>query len=107
MSSLVPGLIVAAVYVGFRAYLVKDKKLGQPLILEALGFAVVSCLAMWLYRTVVLREGMETTYGETCPNGYIKIVDPVNSKQETCVPSGSKTYPPNTGFSGKQLPDQK
>ena len=107
MTGLVPALIVAAVYVAFRVYGTKDKKLGQPLVVEALAFAALSCVVMWAYRTFILREGMQSTFGETCPNGYVKIADPANPEQQTCVPIGSKTYAPNTGFTGKPLPGGK
>jgi hypothetical protein len=55
---------------------------------------------MWVYRKYWLQEDM-TTFGPKCPNGYEMVTDPVNSKQETCVPVGQKTYSAETGFRGQ------
>jgi len=106
MLNLVPAVLVALVYVGFRVYATKDRRVSRALMIEALAFAAVSHVVMWVYRTYWLHEGM-TTFGEACPNGYAMVADPANPKQKTCVPVGSPTYSANTGFSGKSLPTDK
>jgi hypothetical protein len=100
MLNLVPALLVTLVYIGFRVYGTRDRRIGQGLLKEALVFALCAHLVMFVYRKFWLQEDM-TTFGSTCPNGYVMITDPVNPKQETCVPVGQKTYSAETGFRGQ------
>jgi len=100
MLKLVPALLVTLVYIGFRVYGTRDRRIGQGLLKEALAFALCAHAVMWVYRKYWLQEGM-TTFGSTCPNGYTMVTDPVNPKQETCVPVGQKTYSAETGFRGQ------
>jgi len=97
MFNIVPALLVTAVYVGFRVYATRDRKVTRALLIEAGVFALCTHIVMLIYRQYWLREGM-STFGNTCPNGYEEIPDPSNSQQTTCVPSGQKTYPVVVGF---------
>ena len=102
MLNLIPALLVTAVYVGFRVYATRDRKVTRALLIEASVFALCTHLVMWVYRQYWLREGM-STFGKRCPNGYSEVPDPSNSQQSTCVASGEKTYPVVVGFG--QIPD--
>jgi hypothetical protein len=73
-------------------YATRDRRLSRGLLLEALAFALCSYVVMWVYRKYVTER--MSNYGNTCPNGYEKAVDPANSNQQICVPTGEKTYPP-------------
>ena len=100
MLNLVPALLVTLVYIGFRVYGTRDRRVSRGLLYEALAFALCAHLVMFVYRKFWLQEDM-TTFGSTCPNGYEMVTDPVNPKQETCVPVGQKTYSAETGFRGQ------
>jgi hypothetical protein len=102
MLNLIPPILVAIVYVGFRVNFIRDKKPAMRLIGEGFVLALFTHIVMWIYRQYWLREGM-STFGKRCPNGYEEVPDPSNSKQMTCVPSGQKTYPVVVGFG--QMPD--
>jgi len=102
MLNLVPALLVTLVYVGFRVYGTRDRRLSPTLLKEALVFALCSHIVMYVYRKFWLREGMQSTFGETCPNGYVKVPDPVNEQQETCVPTGQRTASADTGFKSQK-----
>jgi hypothetical protein len=102
MLQLVPALLVTLVYTAFRVYGTRDRRLTKSLFIEALIFAFCSHVVMWVYRQYWLREGM-STFGQTCPNGYVEVSDPSNSQQTTCVPKGQKTYPVVVGFG--QIPE--
>lgn len=91
--SLVPALLVTMVYAAFRVYGTKDRRFSKGLLIEALVFALCSFVVMFLYRRFWLREGMQTTFGETCPNGHEMVDDPVFPAQKTCKPVGRKTRP--------------
>ena len=97
MLNIVPALLVTAIYVGFRLYATRDRRLSRGLLVEALVFALCSHVVMYLYRRFWLREGM-STFGKVCPNGFVEKQDPINSQQTTCVPVGEKTYPVVGGF---------
>ena len=97
MLNIVPALLVTLIYVAFRVYATRDRRVSRGLLIEALVFALCAHVVMYIYRKFWLREGM-STFGETCPNGYNEVADPSNSKQTTCVPSGQKTYPVVLGF---------
>ena len=92
MYHLVPAVLVALVYTGFRMYGTRDRRLTKSLMMEALGFAVCSYIVMWVYRKMFL-ENFDT-YGDECPNGFVRVPDPLNSGQTSCVPQGNQTYPP-------------
>jgi hypothetical protein len=92
MYHLVPAILVALVYTGFRLYGTRDRRMSRGLVMEALGFAVCSYAVMWVYRKFYLERF--DTYGDTCPNGTVRVPDPLNSKQTTCVAQGHQTYPP-------------
>jgi hypothetical protein len=92
MYHLVPAFLVTLVYVGFRVYGTRDRRLSRGLLIEALVFALCSYVVMWVYRRYYLERF--DTYGDKCPNGYERVPDPVNPKQTQCVPIGEKTYPP-------------
>ena len=104
MFNIVPALLVTAVYVGFRVYGTRDRRVSPSLMKEAAVFALCTHIVMYLYRRFWLREGMQSTFGETCPNGSVKVTDPVNPKQTTCVPNpeGRATYKP--AFGSTQIP---
>jgi len=93
MLNIVPALLVTAIYVGFRLYATRDRRLSRGLLVEALVFALCSHVVMYLYRKFWLREGMQTTFGETCPNGHEMVEDPIYPTQKTCKPVGRKTRP--------------
>jgi hypothetical protein len=95
MLHLVPALLAAAIYAGFR-YKVGKHRLDKKLLLESLAFAAVSHVVMWAYRRYFVED--MTTFGDTCPNGYEMITDPANSNQQTCVAVGHKTASASTGF---------
>ena len=90
--SLVPALLVTMIYAAFRVYGTKDRRFSKGLLIEALVFALCSFVVMYLYRRFWLREGMQTTFGKTCPNGHEMVDDPVYPTQKTCKPVGQKTY---------------
>ena len=92
MYHLVPAVLVAIVYTGFRLYATRDRKMSRGLLMEALGFAACSYVVMWLYRKLYLERF--DTFGDQCPNGSVRAPDPLNLKQTTCVPQGHQTYPP-------------
>jgi len=96
--SLVPALLVTAIYAAFRVYGTKDRRFSKGLLIESLVFAVCSFIVMYLYRNFWLREGMQTTFGETCPNGHEMVDDPSYPEQKTCRPVGRKTSSTATGF---------
>uniref|UniRef100_A0A6C0CRF2 Uncharacterized protein n=1 Tax=viral metagenome TaxID=1070528 RepID=A0A6C0CRF2_9ZZZZ len=100
MLRFVPALLVTLVYIGFRVYGTRDRRVSRGLLIEALAFALCAHLVMWVYRKFWLQEDM-STFGPKCPNGYEMVTDPVNLKQETCVPVGQKTYSAETGFRGQ------
>jgi hypothetical protein len=102
MFSLIPTMLVTLIYVGFRVYATRDRRLSRGLILEALAFAICSHIVMYIYRIYWLREGM-STFGKVCPNGFVEKPDPANSLQTTCVATGQKTYPVVVGFN--QIPE--
>lgn len=102
MFNFVPALLVTVIYVGFRVYATRDRRLSRGLLVEALVFALCSHVVMYIYRAYWLREGM-STFGKRCPNGYAEVPDPSNSQQSTCVASGQKTYPVVVGFG--QIPE--
>jgi len=99
MYRIISGLIGAAIYFGFQRYVAKRRIEDKKLYLEAAAFAVVTCVVMWMWRTYMGFEGM-STFGSTCPNGTVEVLDPVNGQQTTCVPNpnGRRTYPATTGF---------
>jgi hypothetical protein len=75
-------------------YGLRDRRLTQSLVKEALGFAVCAYVVMWLYRKFFV-EGyaiQNNTSGSPCPNGHHEVADPLNPNQMTCVPVGHKTY---------------
>jgi hypothetical protein len=102
MFNLVPALLVTVIYVAFRVYATRDRRVSPALIREAVVFALCSHVVMYVYRAYWLREGM-STFGKTCPNGYAEVPDPSNPQQSTCVASGQKTYPVVVGFG--QIPE--
>jgi hypothetical protein len=101
MFNLVPAFLVTLVYVGFRLYGTRDRRMSRGLLIEALGFALVSHVVMFVYRRFWLREGM-TTFGDVCPNGYAMVQDPANPQQQTCKPTGTPTYTPGPGLNMKK-----
>jgi len=96
MSGIVPGLIVAAVYLVFKSKTTKGA-FQKKFYWEALAFGVVTYGVMTAYRRYMGFEGM-STFGDVCPDGYSMVKDPVNAQQTTCVPVGHPTYNPTTGF---------
>jgi hypothetical protein len=98
--SVVPALLVTAIYAGFRLYGTKDRRLSKGLLIESLVFAACSFVVMWTYRNYWLREGM-TTFGFNCPNGYQMVEDPSFPTQKTCKAVGYKTSSAETGFRGE------
>jgi hypothetical protein len=101
MLKIVPALLVTLVYVGFRVYGTRDRRLSKGLLMEAIAFALCSYVVMWVYRTYWLREGM-SNYGDVCPNGYEMVQDPANPEQQTCLPVGHQTFPIKEGFLSKK-----
>ena len=99
MLKLVPALLVTLVYVAFRIKATRDRRLSKGLVMEALAFAFCAHVVMYVYRKFYLHEGM-TTFGETCPNGYEMVPDPVNVQQQTCKPVGHQTASAEVGFRG-------
>ena len=98
--SLVPALLVTMIYSAFRVYGTKDRRFSKGLLIESLVFAVCSFIVMYLYRNIWLREGMQTTFGPECPNGYEMVDDPTYPEQKTCKPVGHKTSSTEVGFRG-------
>ena len=97
MLRVVPALLAAAVYMAFQKYVVHRKLESKKLVWEALSFALITHVVMWVWRHWMGYEGM-TTFGDKCPNGHMMVADPVNAQQQTCVPVGHATEPPTTGF---------
>jgi len=92
MYHLVPAVLVALVYTGFRMHMTHKKVPTKSLLMEAFGFAVCSYIVMLVYRRFYLER--MTTMGSPCPNGHQEVPDPANPQQNTCVPTGHQTYPP-------------
>ena len=97
MRSIVPAVLVTLVYVGFRVYATRDRRISKGLLMEAVAFALCSYVVMWVYRKFWLREGM-SNYGDVCPNGYEMTQDPANPQQQTCLPTGHQTFAIKEGF---------
>jgi hypothetical protein len=98
-----PALLSACIYVAFQVYYCK-RRLDNKLGMETLIFVVISYFVMRMYRHCVgYTEGM-STFGETCPNGYVMVNDPAYPVQPTCVPVGHQTASAEVGFSGKKQP---
>jgi hypothetical protein len=41
---------------------------------------------MYFYQNTYGYEYFDTTFGNTCPPGHIKVDDPINPNQQTCKP---------------------
>jgi len=85
MRSLIPMLLSASVYVGYRHYLY-HQKVDKKLIMEALFFSFIVGIVMFIYHNTYGYELFDTNYGNTCPPGHIKVDDPLDLNQQTCRP---------------------
>jgi len=85
MRHIIPMLISAAMYVGFRHYCCRDR-VDKKLWMEALYFSLLVSVVMYFYQNTYGYEYFDTTFGNTCPPGHIKVDDPINLNQQTCKP---------------------
>jgi hypothetical protein len=85
MRHLIPMLLSACVYVAVR-HCMHHQKVDRKLITEALIFSLVTSIVMYIYYNTYGYEYFDTTFGNTCPTGHIKVDDPMNSSQQTCKP---------------------
>jgi hypothetical protein len=85
MRHLVPLLLSACVYVGYRYYCCRER-VDKKLWMEALLFSLIASVVMFLYHNTYGYEYFATTFGNTCPPGHIKVDDPMDMKQQTCKP---------------------
>jgi hypothetical protein len=85
MRHLIPLLLSASVYVGVRHYL-HHQRVDKKLWMEAGTFALIASLVMYVYHNTYGYEFFDTTFGDTCPPGHIKVDDPMDPKQQTCRP---------------------
>jgi len=92
MRRLGPVVLSWLIYVAFKN-MYSHQRVDKKLLLEALYFSLITAVLMHVYLQMFgYIEGM-TTFGSTCPNGYIMVDDPMDSKQQTCKPVGHPTYP--------------
>lgn len=94
VSILISAALFYAFVPGVMLTLPKGGSKATVLVTHAVLFAVVASLAMQVYWG--MKERM-TNYGPVCPNGYVESTNQGGKKD--CVPSGSQTYPVNTGVS--------
>jgi hypothetical protein len=85
MRHLLPMLLSASVYVGFRHFF-HHQRVDKKLWMEALFFSFLAGTAMFIYHNTYGYEYFDTTFGNTCPPGHIKVDDPMDMKQQTCIP---------------------
>jgi hypothetical protein len=85
MRHLTPMLLAAAVYVGYRHYCCRDR-VDKKLLMEALLFSLITSVIMYIYHNTWGYEYFDTSFGNTCPPGHIKVDDPMDSRQQTCRP---------------------
>ena len=94
MSGLISAGLFYAFVPGVLLTLPKGGSRTTVLLTHAVLFAVTVSAVMMLYWG--MKEQM-TNYGAVCPNGFVESVNQAGKKD--CVPSGSQTYPVNTGVS--------
>jgi hypothetical protein len=85
MRHIMPMLISAGMYVGFRHYCCRER-VDKKLWMEAFYFSLLVSIVMYIYQNTYGYEYFDTTFGNTCPPGHIKVDDPMDPKQQTCKP---------------------